>query len=788
MQFHGMRGVAHLLLARGSDVIARPQLLAYASEDLARSRQLGDRSPQHFEYEIEVLLRLNQAEPSDHLLATAEELLAGVDVASRRLAYNAGDLALTRGVSAMSHEHYEDAARNFSEAIERYAKGLDIAPRKFDMSDDELVAKRGYARLRAFNATVESGSADYRQLENAISDLERGTPDPHSGAFALPEALLWRAQRHRRDGHHDLAIRDLDRALGFPPATRIPEALDVRRRIEVALAECRVEAAIVHGEGSVLESALAALIEADPSADPSIPVLAAGVRSLVEMRTLTDRVPQTIRAAAAQMKRLMARPHCVGPVRGFAASYAAGTLMRLGDYLELSELREACCLYTEAVELSEGPLAPELLGLAADVKLKLAKVLLASNSALEEPRGLLEDACVGFGWAIERSENASAQFQAQVAHSKLGEALLRLNSLTGQAALAEQARDHLERSRQLGNDAPELLGLLGDCYYRLGRSQRRIDHLRRAAELKIEARRAAESSASHDVSLRENWSLTARILGEIWQFSGDIDALGGAIEAACSAHSVDPSWPWPLFQLASFARERSETLEAALAGPHRKKATEPLVDLVRNRRADALEDQGARLAVENQEFRRRILGGRRQSVYVLDDLHGLLSETLVLKKNDIDTAYREADFTKSLGEYLRKNGADPRLIVPRPVSVVEFTQADAVYVMRHAKGQELGSAAIHGRRDEGAHPLSAYRLAIDFLAWFHAWAWTEGRGHRGRRPDSLDRVAESIAVMWKRAGATELDCRRLRDHSNACCLPAVHLEKGCSSGELACRI
>jgi len=265
IQFYGMRGVTYLLLARGSIVGARSELLACASEDLLRSRQLGDRSSQHFEYEIEVLLRRAQLEADDRFLETAEQLLVDSGVASRRLAYNAGDLALARGITAMSGERYEDAAQRFREAVDRYSKGLDLPIGKPGMSDDELVSKRGYARLRAFYAESRLGYDDPDQIEMAISDLERGKPDPETGAFALPEALFWRAWRHRAEGRRDLAVHDLERALSASPITAVMvESLDVSQRIEIALAECRIEDAIEQADVAALEPALTILINANP--------------------------------------------------------------------------------------------------------------------------------------------------------------------------------------------------------------------------------------------------------------------------------------------------------------------------------------------------------------------------------------------------------------------------------------------------------------------------------------------------------------------------------------------
>jgi len=66
--FYGKRGVAQLLLARGKDSLAPLGELRQALVDLEASGALGDTSPQHYEYEAEVLLRLHKHTRDDQLL------------------------------------------------------------------------------------------------------------------------------------------------------------------------------------------------------------------------------------------------------------------------------------------------------------------------------------------------------------------------------------------------------------------------------------------------------------------------------------------------------------------------------------------------------------------------------------------------------------------------------------------------------------------------------------------------------------------------------------------------
>ncbi len=187
-----------------------------------------------------------------------------------------------------------------------------------------------------------------------------------------------------------------------------------------------------------------------------------------------------------------------------------------------------------------------------------------------------------------------------------------------------------------------------------------------------------------------------------------------------------------------------------------------LLTLVAEANASELEKRAAKLAIENEEFRQRVLGGRLRSVYVLDDPHRLLSEAIVLKRNRADVAEREFTEARSLAVYLRRQDADPLLKVAWPMALVPLDKDSAVLAMKHVKGTELGSAVVRSNRAGSRPPLDKYTRAIDFLAWFHAWAWRKGSSEP-RRPVALLKVATSIAASWKRLGFGSQDSNLLRE-------------------------
>jgi tetratricopeptide (TPR) repeat protein len=644
---------------------------------------------------------------------------------------------------------HAEALEQFERAVDAYSSGLNTMRRPSDMEDADIRAKRGYARLRAHTAKSDTpGAAALEELDEIVADLECGEIDPFSGLTPLPEALFWRATYLRSTGRLEEAIVDLTRAIKVSPIdTKAEEAGLVTGRARCQLAECHLEQCLQRDDIPAMESALRSLLVIDSAFDPSIPLLASAIRRMVSLIGHRD-AASLIRDTSAKMLDIMKRPHCVGLARRFAATYTAAVILRLGDLINEAELRRVCELYTAAVEGADELLAPETLALAADSKVKLAKMLLEFGDTAEESRLLFEDATELLETSISVADRASQAYDVRVAHSKLGEALLRLGSLSGDVRHARSAAQHLERSRSLGNDAPELHGLLGDCYYRVGRANSDISQLRRASDEKALARRGAAESSGNSVSLRENWSITARIEEALWQHAGERASVAASIRATLRAHVSDTHWPWPIFQLASLHRSLGAEFDHSLCVSEEFEGSDPrLKAALEHRNAESLEEFGAILAVEDEEFRRRVLGGRTQ-VYVLDDPHGLLSETIVLKRNTLANAEREATDARSFGRYLQLCGADANFSIARPLAVVPLNNDRAVYAMQHVKGRELGVLISRGHHI--GRPL--LNDVVNLLAWFHAWSWGQRVRSDPQPPHQLRRFALEISQSWLQLG------------------------------------
>jgi hypothetical protein len=466
-----------------------------------------------------------------------------------------------------------------------------------------------------------------------------------------------------------------------------------------------------------------------------------------------------IRRAADFVERSMQNAHREGPARRFAASHAGNILLWLLDPLggsstadpiddaiaDLGDLERAWRLLREAVESSSDPVQPELWGRRGEAALRLAKRSLREGVDDDDVRPLLHDACASLDASLQAADRAATGFRLTEGHSKLGEAYVRLHSITGEDEHAECAIAALSRARDLGNETPHLLGLLADAHYRRGRARGNLADLRRALQLKADARQAGHSS-------RENWSVSAAAALRVWRLTRQPEDLRTTAEAICAAHEVDANWPWPPLQMADIARLPEDIRRAALGD-----LAPALARAACAGDAGSLDAMGANLAVRSDEFQRVSLGGRRRTtpdpVHVLDDPHGLLSDAMVLKPMEIKEAEREISAVRAFGDYLRRVGAPPHLRLPEPMALVERGPGrKPVYVMRRARGRKLSSivVATSGGLEEEA--LSSAERAVEFLAYYHAFGWSRSSTRRRVARSTLEKVAKNAAAHWVEIG------------------------------------
>jgi hypothetical protein len=215
----------------------------------------------------------------------------------------------------------------------------------------------------------------------------------------------------------------------------------------------------------------------------------------------------------------------------------------------------------------------------------------------------------------------------------------------------------------------------------------------------------------------------------LWEQTGNTSHLTSAIRLTAEAHAVAPTWPWPPFQLL----EILETLDRADVANVIAGASEgglfPLLDIARDDDGHALISLGCDLVMKDAEFAKKTLGGR-QPVYVLDDHHRLLGDSYVFKHTELQNALRDRETIESFSRYLRERQLRG-IRLPRPIAVVPQAGSSAVYVMRRARGHQLGRLIL---RATGASAIGAVQRAIRYLAAYHAW----GETVRRETPRSLE--------------------------------------------------
>jgi tetratricopeptide (TPR) repeat protein len=757
-RFYGMRGAAYLYLARGLDDDA--VLLEKSASDLRRARELGDTTSQHYSYECEALLRLHKQTVDPSYKAEIEELLRSPQIPPRRVAYTRGELAMHRLFAAVAGEDMAAQQDCAAAAIQAYGAAL-AAPREaFDScSDDLLQARRGHARLRAFMAA--GAAADVTALDEVIEELKNLPANVLPGGTVLTSALLTRAEHNIAERPED-ALRDLDAILTMD----VSASRESQQAAAIAgprAIEARLRVALNSADSAALEAALAAFLRVDIQHDTII--------SIGPLRPAVLRVIAGASSATADAWLLQAVEFLEQYIRTrstehpdqlrYAAGLAANMMLKLSAP-EDDDLDSVLELYRIAIESDPASCPPDLPSFAASTALELAKRLLRRGADEDRGRALLEMSCAWFESAVNNTNPGSAAFIPRETHSKAGEAYVRLHALSGIDEYASLAIQHFDHSRQLGNASPELIGLLGDAYYRRGRGRGDADDLRTALRMKAAARDAGHQS-------RENFSVSAAAAARLWQLSHDPCDLAQAIALASDAQVVDPKWPWPPLQIAEYLSEPPAVRDSVAANLQSDGRVQlAIVEAVRRGEVDDFLRTGARLAVATTEFDRRRFGGRRrhqsrdtETVHWLDDPHGLLSEAFVFKPCDARRPRVEIDSTREFAAFLARRSAPPYLVMPQPVDVVERAEGAPIYVMKRARGTKLGTLVIDAMVSRNELPVTSYHRCLEFLAYFHAWAMpaNDTRSVRDARMNVRD--ALSPARVWTSLGAPAGLARRV---------------------------
>lgn len=307
-------------------------------------------------------------------------------------------------------------------------------------------------------------------------------------------------------------------------------------------------------------------------------------------------------------------------------------------------------------------------------------------------------------------EPTIAIHKPEITHSGLGDAYLRLQSIVGGVALGRKAIQHFKQALAIGDPPPEVESLMGEAYFRIGRYLGSARHLEKAIQLK-------DSVIGKQLSTRENWSVCGAAHLALYKSNQDEKHLESAVQAVVMANEADPTWPWPLIQLAH--------LFDAYKVPQ---TTLNLVSQCLSLSSHAgqsissdLMERSLHLIVENTEFKKLVLGGRTK-VFVLDDRHRLLSSSIVLKPTTKTSATKEMNNAEAFGQYVKENDLASEYKVPRPIGLVDIDETQCVYAMWREEGQTLAdyySELRDAKRHSDLEKI-VYQ-AVRYLALYHSW-------------------------------------------------------------------
>jgi hypothetical protein len=709
---YGMRGVARLFLARDEtkhDTAAK-DLLRGAVQDLQKSGEFGDHTPEHDEYLREALIKLFEFEPENWILDRLQPLFDAATKRNRQFYADRGRLLLGR---ATILESGPDRNSLLNDAITSADLGLNSEP-DIDTSDVIFLSQRGFARF-----LLSQGEDDQSKLpsllKSAVADLREAAKIGLGGA-ALSQALLSASYVSRRENPQESLTYLGEAAKALSQVN--DEILRDRLQKQISANETGTLISICVSEENTqgLSELCNRLLELSDELVRSFSLSLINAARLLYKTGQRDLATAIGLQTVAHIERILSSsefnedPHTIYVLD----SNAASLLRTLGE----EHYDHAYDLYRKIItETPDEVLAPTLTA-AGDIALQLGKRSARAGNPVSATHYFL-DSVEWYEKGLAQTEKNPEQiiegFLPVVCHSKLGEAYVRLQSVHPTADYPPLALRNLEIARSLGNTTPELLGIMADAHYRFGLFHKDGDALRRAHDLKRSAREAGHTS-------RENWSVSASIAGKMRFHDSDPKWGTEAIHAAVEAYHVDPNWPWPLFQIAEFM----DTTHAHRAADMIDELERPQLAGIKNQinrlAKSEIEFDAVRLAISSAEFKRRILGGRTR-VYVLDDPHGLLSTSVVLKPTSLKNANQEITALTDFRNFLKSNKREDHFLLPDAICVIQQDEEKAVYAMRRAVGRRLSEALLTlgaaGRTDRIEFEL---RRALKYLALFHAWS------------------------------------------------------------------
>jgi tetratricopeptide (TPR) repeat protein len=716
----GFRGVSCVLLARTAD--APVPYYDEAVECLRWTRELGDSSLENGQYLVESYLHLVELKKDHTCLPKAEAVLHEVHrhpKAARRAFTLSGEVHTQKGFASLIAEQPDKAFERFVEAEIHFTTALAM-PADPTTDDAYVLRDRGLSRYMLFATANRLGKQPHLdKLDGAIADLGTGEPDGKLvgfGGVALPNVLFIRARLFREAGDlpktHDFLGRALQAALKTPNADALLHS------IRVTQCALELEAQVASGNIANIVEAFRGLLSFRSAGRVPFAPLAHAARAVIRLDPALGANLAT--QVVDEADSLLATEDLAFGAKQFTASHAGGLALylakesnKLNDYLRAYTFyRFALCDRTTAI-------APETLGLAGDTALRIAKTYLSGGND-NEAESFFRDAVAHYRDALAAASattgNKSAAFKERESFSKLGECLLRLNTLNSELPLLNEAIESFEQSKRLGNDSAELAGLLGDAFYRRGRALQNEKDLMRCVTFKEEARQKGNNS-------RENLSVSARVHFQLAELTGDPYEYRRGLELLVQGFSRDGLWPWPAFQFAEIIERLSKDFRQDFA---------TLLSIESHLKAAFADgesghflDEAVNRVLKNLEFDRVHLGGRRGQwdfVYVLDDPHRLLSESYVFKQTTLGNAERDQRTIREFRHFLNNRAKRSTFILPEALRITHVSDDKVVYLMRKSVGTQLGQLIIRRQFDNGDDPKSSFLDALEFLACFHAWS------------------------------------------------------------------
>jgi hypothetical protein len=648
--------------------------------------------------------------------------------------------------------------------------------------------RRGQAATREAHALRLLGRPRFHRsrrvaLQLAIVDLGVcENPETPIHGFYWPWAVLEIVRLNLRDSPHTGLDENADlvrRGRAYAEA-QLPETDNRRLRLEQLDLEIRLRIATEVGDLAVLRANLASACSDGDVRTPATPLIYAARAIALDFSEDGGPIPEDdLALILAVVQRLESEAsRSTAGHRRYLASHAVTLLVLASgrsslstDRSMLKRIYDLACMAADTDPALEDPLT---MAQRARAAMRYARSLASSDledekidavefysesidlfehivahgdriwfsltDQLPASDDLFEDGAVS-------AESAPALVLPSEADmtSLLAEAYLRRDSLVRSTRDVDAAVRNFERSRAAGNDSYQLLGLLADAYYRAGRRRRDPLALRQCISLKHEARNSGSEPA------REAYSVAASAAYALWKLTGDPGDYRTAVSLASWAAAVDPAWPWPPLQLAELVTSPGQDPAALPAEPpvDQGSGVAAAADVWSTAKAadtERLFIMGCTKAVESLEFRQTVLGGRSHA-YVLEDPHGLLSTTLVLKPMD-DAASAEAEMgnLRDFAAYLSRSNAPAWAETVQPLAIVA-TKGRPVLATRRSSGRTLTAVVSNALRDPSTarldHALESLQRALRLLARVHAWrgAPPTGAGDHQSRAVPLPREA-----------------------------------------------